>query len=122
MAQINELRQKAGAGPLTLDPAFTDIAAGQLQSLVQEQPLAGEIEQSFDQVLEQASNAALPGFQRVFAMSAAGPATPEDVIAMWIENDDSGNLTDPDLRAAGVGYLFAEQDEYRHYWLLLLGG
>jgi uncharacterized protein YkwD len=52
----------------------------------------------------------------------AGAASPEEVVAQWTKRDSARRLQDKALRAAGVAYTFVAQDEFRHYWLLLLGG
>jgi uncharacterized protein YkwD len=117
LAQINELRRQAGVEPLAMDPTLAGIATAHMDSLLQAHAERSQIEQ----ILNEASGEAVQSFQQAVALSAAGPATPEAVVAQWAESNDSSTFTDGSLRAAGVAYSFVEQDEYRHYWLLLLG-
>lgn len=116
LAQINELREQAGVESLTMDPTAVSIAKSHLQSLVQ----ADSYESQVEQTLNDASSEAVQSFQEAVTLSSAGTATPEEVVAQWAERYGSSQLTDATLRAAGVAYQFVEQDEYRHYWLLLL--
>ncbi len=116
LAQINQLREQAGVAPLTMDPTAVGIANAHLQTLLQAESYEGQVEQT----LNDASNEAIQTFQQAVTLSSAGTATPEEVVAQWIEGYGSSQLTDPNLRAAGVAYQFVEESEYRHYWLLLL--
>jgi uncharacterized protein YkwD len=116
LAQINQLREQAGVAPLTMDSTAVSIANAHLQSLVQ----AASYENQVEQTLNDASNEAIQSFQQAVALSSAGTATPEEVVTQWVEGYGSSQLTDTNLRAAGFAYQFVEENEYRHYWLLLL--
>lgn len=116
LAQINQLREQAGVAPLTMDPTAVSIANTHLQSLVQAESYENQVEQT----LSDASTEAVHTFQQAVTLSSAGTATPEEVVAQWVEGYGSSQLTDPNLRAAGVAYQFVEESEYRHYWVLLL--
>lgn len=118
LAAINDLRQQAGGSPLTMDPTLTAIAQRHLEGLAHAQDFDAQV----DPTLEAASQEALPGHQQIVALAAAGPGTPEDVVAKWAENTGNSNLADAGLTTAGIAYLFIEEDDYRHYWLLLMGG
>jgi uncharacterized protein YkwD len=116
--EINKVRQAAGVAALTLDETLSGIALRHLEPLVGSDAFDAQI----DAALQAASQAALPGYQQMVALSAAGPGTPEDVVVKWTENTEQSSLADAELTTAGVAYLFVEQDTYRHYWLLLMGG
>jgi uncharacterized protein YkwD len=118
VAQINRLRQQEGAAPLTLHPELEKIANSQVPAL------AGVrlFRSGASRTLNEASRAALKSFTQALALTAAGAATPEDAVAQWTKEDGGRALRDKGLRVAGVAYRFVEQDDFRHYWLLVLGG
>lgn len=117
LAQINQIRQKAGAAPLTTHPALENIARSQLPAIAD----ASKFRSQAQRTLNEASRAALKSFSQAMALTAAGAATPEDAAAQW-SKDNGRQLSDKGLRAAGVAYTFVAQDDFRHYWLLVLGG
>lgn len=117
-AQINQVRQQAGVAPLTLHPALESIARSQLPALAS----ARTFRSAANRTLNEASRAALKQFSHALALTAAGAATPEDAVAQWAKDDGGRALRDQALRAAGVAYTFVAQDDFRHYWLLVLGG
>jgi hypothetical protein len=100
-----------------MHPTLEGIATSHLDALVQ----AGADRSQTEQILSEAGNEAVQSFQQAVALSAAGVATPEEVVAQWVEENGSRRFTDASLHTAGVAYRFVEQDAYRHYWLVLLG-
>ncbi len=57
---------------------------------------------------------------------AGGLASPEATVDRWMESPGHrDNILLPDIRHAGVGYVFLSDDpgaaRYRHYWTLTLG-
>ena len=118
VAQINRVRQQAGVAPLTLQPTLESIARGQLPTLAS----ARTFRSAASRTLNEASRATLKHFTHALALTAAGAATPEDAVAQWKKDDGGRALQDKNLCAAGVAYDFVAQDDFRHYWLLVLGG
>ena len=118
LAQINQVRQQAGVPALTLHPTLAQIAQNQLPNLAS----ARTFRRAANRTLNEASRATLKSFSHALALTAAGAATPEDAVAQWTKDDGGRALRDKSIRAAGVAYSFAAQDDFRHYWLLVLGG
>ena len=118
VAQINRVRQQAGVAPLTRHGTLESIARSQLPALNS----ARTFRSTASRTLNDASRAALKHFTRALALTAAGAATPEDAVAQWTKDDGGRTVCDPQLRVAGVAYDFVAQDDFRHYWLLVLGG
>jgi uncharacterized protein YkwD len=118
LAEVNRLRQAAGTAPLTPHSTLETIARNQLATLANARTYRG----AASRTLNAASRAALQSFSHALALTAAGAATPEEALAQWTKDDGGRPLRDKALRAAGVGYLFVAQDDFRHYWLLVLGG
>jgi uncharacterized protein YkwD len=118
VVQINQVRHQAGVAPLTLHPALENVARSELPALANARSFRG----AASRTLNEASRAALKFFPHALALTAAGAATPEDALAQWTKNDGGRQLCDKALRAAGVAYTFVAQDDFRHYWLLVLGG
>lgn len=118
VAEINRVRGQDGAAPLTLHPTLESIATSHLQAIANERAFRSEA----NRTLNEASRAALKSFQHAPALVAAGAATPEEAVAQWTKGEGGRTLRDRTLRVAGAAYLFAAQDRFRHYWLLVLGG
>lgn len=118
VAQINQIRQRAGVASLSMNSTLEGIARTQLPALAQARTFRSQAQRT----LNDASRATLQSFQKALALTAAGTATPEDAVAQWAQGNGSRQLSDASLRAAGVAYTFVPQDEFRHYWLLVLGG
>ena len=118
VAEINQVRQQAGAALLTLHPALESIARSHLSNLAN----ARTFRRTANGTLNEASRAALKSFPHALVLTAAGAATPEDAVAQWVKEDGGRALRDKALRLAGVAYTFMAQDDLRHYWLLVLCG
>jgi uncharacterized protein YkwD len=118
LALINQTRQKAGAPPLAQHPSLESIARSHLPALAN----ARTFRSAASRTLNDASRAALKSFSHALALTAAGAATPEDAVAQWTKDDGGRSLKDQELRMAGVAYSFVAQDDFRHYWLLVLAG
>lgn len=118
LVQINQLRRRAGAAPLTMHPGLESIARSQLAAIAG----ARQFRSQAQRALNEASRAALKSFQQAVALTAAGAGTPEEAVAQWSKENSGRQLSDRGLRAAGVAYTFVAQDDFRHYWLLVLGG
>jgi uncharacterized protein YkwD len=121
VTQLNQVRQQVGVAPLTLHPALESLARNHLPTLANEKKFRSAV----NGVLNEASRAALKAFSQALALTAAGAATPEDVVAQWAKDDggrQDGALRSPSFYAAGVAYTFVPQDNFRHYWLLVLAG
>ena len=118
VAAINKVRQQAGAPPLRTHPALETIARNQLSRLANSRTFRS----AASRTLNEASRATLKSFTHALALTAAGAATPEDAVAQWTKDDGGRALRDKSLTAAGVTYTFVAQDDFRHYWLLVLGG
>ena len=119
VAQINQVRQRVGAAPLVMNASLESIARAQLPALAD----ARKFRSAANRTLNEASRAALKTpFQHAFALTGAGAATPEDAVAQWAKDGGDRQLSDKVLRGAGVAYTFVAQDDFRHYWLLVLGG
>ena len=118
LAAINQARHEYGAGPLTMDPALERIARTQLGELAQ----ASRFRSEGKSALGAAGRAALAVYRRALALTAAGAASPEQAADQWTGGSGGEQILDRGLRAAGIAYTFVEEDDFRHYWLLVVGG
>ncbi len=61
-------------------------------------------------------------YNRLTESIAAGYATPEEVLAAWLNHPGHrANLLDPGVREIGIGYSYSPTAYYRHYWVLDFG-
>ncbi len=107
-----------GVGPLAMDSALEQIARTHLGGMAQARRFRTEAKLA----LNAASRAALNAYRQALALTAAGISAPEQAAAQWTEGQGSEQLLDRVLRAAGIAYTFVEEDDFRHYWLLVVGG
>jgi uncharacterized protein YkwD len=113
---LNQGRQRAGVAALAASPQLTALAQQRLGGLAQARSFRSQAQAT----LQAVSRAALGSHRHAVAQTAAGAATPEEAVAQWQQGRGAAQLHDAALRAAGIAYRFVAQDEYRHYWLLVL--
>jgi uncharacterized protein YkwD len=119
ITQINRERAKAGRAALTRSAKLEGLALSQLMALARGG--ASAFRSQARRTLEAVSQAAVAGTGRAAAQVAAGSPTPEAVVAEWMQGDGRSQLLDA-YREAGAAYVFKRDDDFRHYWLLVLAG
>ena len=125
---VNQARWERGIPPLKANPLLSRAARAHSLSMAQE-----------DYFGHRGSDGSTPwerieasGYQTWLVLAeniAAGYATPEEVLAAWLESPlHRSNLLNPELSEAGVGYAFQPGDTYpggnwgyEHYWTMELG-
>lgn len=113
---VNVEREKEGIAPLTLDTQLC-AAAGQR---------AEELAESFAHVRPDGSNVGTVleengcQYTKMGENIAAGQATPEEVVASWMDSQGHReNILNPDYAKLGVGYYEDDEDSYKYYWVQL---
>ena len=82
---------------------------------------ANEIPQKFSHTRPNGTScftAVRSSYSHVGENIAAGQRTPEDVVEAWMNSEGHRkNILNKKYRNLGVGYVNAENSEYRHYWV-----
>lgn len=61
-------------------------------------------------------------FQAAGENIAAGQTTPQEVVDGWLQSPGHcSNIMSPDFTEIGVGYVFAPEDQFPHYWTQTFG-
>ncbi|SHK31673.1 Cysteine-rich secretory protein family protein [Selenomonas ruminantium] len=113
---VNAERKACGLPPLYLSQELLDASAVR----------AVEITQLFSHTRpngESCTDFIFHGRGTVGENIAAGAATPEDVVEMWMNSPGHrANILNSDYEELGVGYVYAADSEYLHYWVQLFRG
>lgn len=117
---VNQARRVSGRSTLTQSTALGVLARTYLAALVRQG--AARFRSQARLTLEAVSQAAAARTGRAAAQVAAGSPTPEAVVGEWLGGEGSSQLLDAVYTEMGVAYQFAPDDEYRHYWLMVLAG
>jgi uncharacterized protein YkwD len=69
-----------------------------------------------------AQAAGYDGWTALGEVLAAGPASPEQVVAGWLASPEHrARLLDPSFQEIGVGYYYRSDTAYGHWWVVDLG-
>lgn len=110
---VNEHRINARLEPLALSDDLNDSAALRAQ----------EIAEVFDHTRPDGSSfdTAISGSYRMIGENIqAGASSPEEVVDAWMNSEGHReNIMNPDYREMGLGYYYADDGTYQHYWVQL---
>ena len=112
LALVNEERRKAGVAPLTLSAELQSAAAIR----------AEEITQKFSHTRPDGTNfqTILPNSRYYIAGEniAAGNSTAAKVVQQWMNSPGHrANILRSEYTELGVGYVYKENSQYKHYWV-----
>lgn len=126
---VNRVRWEQGRlPPLKVDPTLERAALGHSQDMA-EYDFFGhdgvDMSSPWDRIEAQ-------GYETWFILGeniASGYRTPEEVVQAWLDSPNHrANMLNEEMREAGVGYVFEEDDlypgetwGYQHYWTLDMG-
>lgn len=112
LALVNAERRKAGVAPLTLSAELQSAAAIR----------AEEITQKFSHTRPDGTNfqTILPNSRYYIAGEniAAGNSTAAKVVQQWMNSPGHrANILRSEYTELGVGYVYKENSQYKHYWV-----
>ena len=116
LALVNEERCKVGVAPLTLSAELQSAAAIR----------AEEITQKFSHTRPDGTNfqTILPNSRYYIAGEniAAGNSTAAKVVQQWMNSPGHrANILRSEYTELGVGYVYKENSQYKHYWVQIFG-
>ena len=110
---VNLERAKVGAKPLTLSPQLMKYAAVR----------AEEITEKFSHTRPDGTSCFTVvkiSYRRVGENIAEGQNSPEKVVEAWMNSEGHrANILNPEFGKLGVGYFYAQNTDYKHYWVQL---
>ena len=116
LSLVNREREKEGLDPVMLAPDLMEAAAVRAEELTERFSHTRPNGKSCFSVIARKK-------RTVGENIAAGQPTPEDVMDCWLNSPGHrANILNPDFRELGVGYLYRDGEEYRHYWVQLFRG
>lgn len=112
---VNAERARSGAGALRLDSDLQAGAAVRAQELTELFSHTRPNGKKCDTVLKNR--------RYVGENIAAGSNTPEAVVKQWMNSPGHrANILNPAYHFLGVGYVYAENSQYTHYWVQMFRG
>lgn len=118
---INTARVEAGLEPLLTSPALTESAQRQARAIAEADRLTHTAPDG-SPLESRVQAAGYSGGMALAEVLAAGPATPEGAVALWLASPEHRNyLLDPDLTEIGVGYYRLSSSTYENWWVADLG-
>lgn len=116
LALVNEERRKVGVAPLTLSAELQSAATIR----------AEEITQKFSHTRPDGTNfqTILPNSRYYIAGEniAAGNSTAAKVVQQWMNSPGHrANILRSEYTELGVGYVYKENSQYKHYWVQIFG-
>ena len=110
---VNIEREKVGAKPLQLSPELSDFADVRVK----------ELPENFSHKRPDGSKwstAITVSYREIGENIAAGQRTPEAVVTAWMNSEGHRkNILNDKFGKLGVGYFYAPETEYEHYWVQL---
>jgi len=114
---INAARRQEGLEPLT-PTATLSSAAQRRATAMAEAGVLSHTGPDGSTVAGRVQAAGYSGWTAVGEAIAAGPTTPEEVVACWLASPDHrASLLDPTFRELGVGYYYLSSNTYEHWWV-----
>lgn len=108
---VNIERAKIGVAPLRLSKELMDACAIRAREIVQSFSHTRPNGQSFNTLIRE-------GIYTAGENIAAGSSTPEAVVQQWMNSPGHrANILNSDYTELGVGYTYAENSTYTHYWV-----
>lgn len=120
----NEARAAEGLPPLTFNETLNQVAQAYAQNMAVNDFMAHDDPNSGLSASDRVTNAGYT-WQSVRENLAAGSATPEEVVAGWLNSPGHReNILADDVTEIGIGYYYEADDAfpdantpYRHYWV-----
>ena len=110
---VNIERRKAGVSPLKLSRYLNDAAAIRAEEITQVFSHTRPDGSSCFTVLDK-------NYYNVGENIAEGQSTPEEVMNSWMNSPGHrANILKPEFTELGVGYVYDDSSEYKHYWVQL---
>ena len=113
---VNVERTKVGLKPLKLSDdmnRFADVRAKELPTLFSHTRPGGS----------SCFTAVKVSYHYVGENIAAGQSTPEEVVEGWMNSQGHReNILNPNYTQLGVGYTYAPNTDYKHFWVQLFKG
>lgn len=108
---VNIERAKVGAAPLRLSGDLMDASEIRAREIVQVFSHTRPNGQPFNSLIKN-------GYYTAGENIAAGNSTPEAVVNQWMNSPGHrANILNSDYTELGVGYAYAGNSEYTHYWV-----
>jgi uncharacterized protein YkwD len=118
---INAARGNAGLEPLSPSPGLMESAQRQARTLAEADRLTHTAPEG-SPLESRVQAAGYAGWTALAEVLAAGPASPEAAVALWLSSPEHrGHLLDPALTELGVGYHYLGNSTYGHWWVVDLG-
>ncbi len=118
----NAARTKAGLQPLSPSPALAESAQRQACAIAEADRLTHTAPDG-SPLESRVQAAGYSGGMALAEVLAAGPASPEGAVALWLASPEHRTyLLDPALTEIGVGYYHLSGSTYENWWVADLGG
>lgn len=115
---INAVRRKEGLEPLSPAPGLMEAAQRQARAMAEADRL-GHTAPDGSSIESRMQAAGYRGWIVLAEVLAAGPASPEAVVALWLVSPEHrAHLLDPAVREFGVGYYYLSGSMYGHWWVV----
>jgi uncharacterized protein YkwD len=124
LIEVNRIRAEHKLAPLKVDERLMRAAQRHAEDIARRGRL--DHQGSDGSKLSDRAKRAGYGFARVAENLAAGYATAAQAVKSWLDSPPHRrNLLDPDIRDAGIGYVFRDGEPgaraLRHYWTANFG-
>jgi len=115
---INTARQQEGLGPLSPAASLTGAAQRQACAMAESGRLSHTAPDGSTMV-GRVQAAGYTDWSALGEVVAAGPASPEEVVASWLASPDHrARLLDPAYTELGAGYYYLSDTIYGHWWVV----
>jgi uncharacterized protein YkwD len=115
---INAVRRQEGLEPLSPAPSLREAAQRQARVMAESGSLSHTAPDG-STVAERVQAAGYTGWTALGEVIAAGPTSPEDVVAEWLASPEHrARLLDPAYKELGAGYYYLSDTIYGHWWVV----
>jgi len=115
---INAARRQEGLEPLSPAASLMEAAQRQARAMAEAERLSHTAPDG-STVEGRVQAAGYTGWTAVGEVVAAGPASPEAVVANWLASPEHrARLLDPAYRELGAGYFYLSDTIYGHWWVV----
>jgi uncharacterized protein YkwD len=115
---VNAARRQEGLEPLSPAASLTEAAQRQARAMA-EAGLLSHTDPDGSTAAERVQAAGYAGWTALGEVIAAGPASPEAVVAEWLASPEHrARLLDPAYTELGAGYYYLSDTIYGHWWVV----